>query len=225
MTPAGGTRRARWAALGLLAAAAALWLLWGRGVLAPLRLVLVLLHELGHAAAAVATGGTVRRIAVTAGEAGWCDCPGGDAFVTLSAGYLGSVAWGAALVAAATAGARWTRGALVALGGALAGVVLLWGHGLVTVAVGVGSGLVLAAVGVRARSAVARGTLASLGLASCLYAVLDVKADVLERPGAPSDAAALADLTGVPALVWGGLWWLASLAVFAWAARRAWERL
>lgn len=216
---------ARWAALGLLAAAGLLWLLWGRGMLAPLRLVLVLLHEMGHAVAAVVTGGAVREIAVTAGEAGWCDCPGGDAFVTLSAGYLGSVAWGAALVAAATAGTRWTRGALVALGGGLVLSVLLWGHGLVTLGVGVGAGVVLAAVGLRAGAAGARGTLAALGLASCLFAVLDVKADVLERPGAASDAAALADLTGVPTLAWGALWWLVSLAVFAWAARRAWRRL
>lgn len=223
-----GARRgpsARRAALLLLGAAVLLWLLWGRGVLAPLRLVLVLLHELGHAAAAVATGGTVREIAVTAGEAGWCACPGGDAFVTLSAGYLGSVAWGAGLVAAATAGAGWARGALAVLAAALAAVVLVWGSGLVTVAVGLGAGLVLAAVALRAGPDLARGTLAALGLASCLYAVLDVKADVLERPGAPSDAAALAELTGLPTLAWGGLWWLASLTVFAWAARRAWRRL
>lgn len=222
---AGRERRARRAALGLVAAAVLLWLLWGRGVLAPVRLVLVLLHELGHAAAALATGGTIREIAVTAGEAGWCACPGGDAFLTLSAGYLGSVAWGAVLVLAATAGAGPARGTLGALGAALAATVLLWGSGLVTVGVGVGAGLVLAAVAVRADPEAARGTLAALGLASCLYAVLDVKADVLARPGAPSDAAALADLTGIPALAWGALWWLASLAVFAWAARRAWRRL
>lgn len=221
----GGERRARQAAIALVAAAVLLWLLWGRGVLAPLRLVLVLLHELGHAAAAVATGGTIREIAVTAGEAGWCACPGGDAFLTLSAGYLGSVAWGAGLVVAATAGAGWARAALVGLGAAMAATVLLWGAGLVTVGVGLGAGLVLAAVGLRAGPAAARGTLAALGLASCLYAVLDVKADVLDRPGAPSDAAVLAELTGLPALVWGGLWWLVSLAVFTWAARRAWRRL
>lgn len=211
--------------MGLLALAGLLWLLWGRGMLAPVRLVLVLLHEMGHAVTAVATGGAIREIAVTAGEGGWCDCPGGDAFLTLSAGYLGSVAWGAALVAAATAGARWARGALVGLGAALAAAVLIWGHGLVTLAVGVGAGLLLAAIGLRAASGAARGTLAALGLASCLYALLDVKSDVLARPGAPSDAAALADLTGLPTLLWGAIWWLASLAVFAWAARRAWRRL
>ena len=113
----------------------------------------------------------------------------------------------------------------MALGGGLALAVLLWGHGLVTLGVGVVGGVVLASVGLRARAAAARGTLAALGLASCLFAVLDVKADVLERPGAASDAAALAGLTGVPTLAWGALWWLVSLAVFAWAARRAWRRL
>lgn len=222
---AGSRLDGRTAAALLLAAVAAMWLLWGRGILAPLRLVLVLLHELGHAAAAVATGGEIRQLAVTASEGGWCDCPGGDAFVTLSAGYLGSVAWGAGLVAAATAGRRLARAVLVALGVGLGVVVVVWGHGLVTTLVGVGGGLVLAGIGLRAGPGPARGTLAVLGLASCLYALLDVKSDVLDRPGAPSDAAALADLTGLPGSFWGGLWWLVSLAVFVWASRRAWRRL
>ena len=35
-----------------------------------------------------------------------------------------------------------------------------------------------------------------LGMTSCLYAVLDIKSDVLDRPNLPSDAAMLAEATG-----------------------------
>ena len=42
------------------------------------------------------------------------------------------------------------------------------------------------------------GLLSVLGLTSCLYAILDIKSDILDRPGLRSDAAMLAELTGVP---------------------------
>ena len=64
-----------------------------------------------------------------------------------------------------------------------------------------------------------------LGLTSCLYAVLDIKSDVLDRPGLPSDAAMLTELTGLPTLFWGVLWITLALAacglLFRWAWRRA----
>jgi hypothetical protein len=43
--------------------------------------------------------------------------------------------------------------------------------------------------------------------------VLDIKSDVLERPELRSDAFMLAELTGIPTVVWGFLWISAALAV------------
>ena len=63
-----------------------------------------------------------------------------------------------------------------------------------------------------------------LGLTSALYAILDIKSDVLERPGLESDAHMLADLTGVPTLVWGALWTGAALGVVYLVSRRALRR-
>lgn len=202
-----------------------LWVLWPTVFVAPLRLLVVLFHEIGHGVVALATGGAVREIAVTAREAGWCDCPGGNAFLTLSAGYLGSVAWGAGMVVAATSGGRTPRIALAAVGGLLLVVALLWVRSLFTLllAAGVGAALLLAARELRARGAA--WTLAVLGLTSCFYVPLDLRSDVLRRPGAPSDASALAALTGIPALVWGLVWTAIALAVAAWAVRRTWRRL
>ena len=75
-----------------------LWTLWWSPVIYPLKLFVVLLHEAGHAAAAVATGGVVQRILVTPDQGGVCYCPGGNAFLTLSAGYLGSLFFGALIL-------------------------------------------------------------------------------------------------------------------------------
>ena len=51
-----------------------------------------------------------------------------------------------------------------------------------------------------------------VGLSSCLYAVYDIKDDILDRPELRSDARMLADYTGVPTLLWGVLWIAVALA-------------
>jgi hypothetical protein len=51
-----------------------------------------------------------------------------------------------------------------------------------------------------------RRVLLTLGLTSCLYAILDIKSDVLERPELRSDARMLAEVTGVPTVFWGFAW-------------------
>ncbi len=62
--------------------------------------------------------------------------------------------------------------------------------------------------------------LAAIGATSALYAVWDIASDVLFRHSHESDAAALAQLTGVPAIVWGVVWIGVSVAVLAYVIRR-----
>jgi hypothetical protein len=45
-----------------------------------------------------------------------------------------------------------------------------------------------------------------IGLTSCLYAILDIKSDVLDRSYLRSDARMLAELTYLPTMFWGLLW-------------------
>jgi hypothetical protein len=72
--------------------------------------------------AALATGGWVERIELSPRLGGACYCPGGNAFLTLSAGYLGSLAWGALILEAGQrAGSRAHR----VVQGLGAGVLLL----------------------------------------------------------------------------------------------------
>ncbi|RMH14672.1 MAG: M50 family peptidase, partial [Gemmatimonadetes bacterium] len=88
----------------------ALWALWDTPLVYPLKVFVVLLHELSHAAVAVATGGSIERIVLDPAQGGACYCPDGNAFLTLSAGYLGSLAWGGVLLTAAQSrrlDARW----------------------------------------------------------------------------------------------------------------------
>ncbi|HEX9887319.1 MAG TPA: M50 family metallopeptidase [Longimicrobiales bacterium] len=202
----------------------ALWLLWGTPVVYPLKIFVVLLHETSHALALWATGGTVERITLNAAQGGATYGYGGSAFITLSAGYLGSLLWG--VVLALSANTRRVRANLVVglLGGLVAGLTLLY----VRSVFGVGFGVLFAValVGVAARLPLVwnRGVLTVLGMTSCLYAILDIKSDVLDRPELRSDAAMLAELTGVPTLAWGTLWIAVALVVCFFLARALWKK-
>lgn len=202
----------------------ALWLLWGTVVVYPLKLFVVLLHEVSHGLAAVATGGSIDAIVVTADQGGLCRCGGGNAFLTLSAGYLGSLGWGALILWSAMRGGRWTRTTSVAIGGSVILLALLYlrsPFGL-SFAILFGGALLLAGWRLPARANLV--LLTALGLTSCLYAILDIKSDILDRPHLTSDAAMLAEITGVPTLLWGVLWIGIALGASWWLFRWAWRR-
>ena len=101
--------------IGFAAYFSAIWFLWDTPAVYPLKVFVVLLHEISHAMIAVATGGTIDRIVLDPNQGGACYCPGGNAFLTLSAGYLGSLAWGGLLVSAGQVkriNSRWVTGAV-----------------------------------------------------------------------------------------------------------------
>lgn len=210
-----------WRALaGYAAFFAGLWLLWDTPVVLPLKLFVVFLHEISHGLVAIATGGRIDRIVITPDQGGACYCGGGNAFLTLSAGYLGSLLWGLALMGLARFEAR-SRLTMAVAGCATALVTLFFVRSVFGFAFGLAAGgaLILAARRLPARWN-AR-LLAGIGMTSALYAILDIKSDVITRSSLPSDARMLEDLTGVPTLVWGALWMALALGLVALVLRRS----
>jgi hypothetical protein len=209
--------------LGIAAFYIALWLLWATPVVFPLKLFVVLLHELSHALAAVATGGTIDRILLEANQGGATYTRGGNAFLILSAGYLGSLLCGLLLIELAGARARVARSALIVLAITLLAVAALFVRNLFGFVFTLIAGVVLL---VCARKLGSRGialVLMMLGLTSALYALLDIRSDILSRPGLESDAHMLANMTGIHTLIWGFLW-IGVAAVASFFALRRWLR-
>jgi len=202
----------------------ALWFLWDTPVVYPLKIFVVLLHEISHAAVAVATGGQIQRIVLDPYQGGACYCPGGNAFLTLSAGYLGSLGWGALMVEAAHARrlpTAWVNGAI---GGMVVILTVLFVRSGFGVAFGILFGAALVAASRKLSGPVNRSVLITLGLTSALYAILDIKSDVLDRPHLESDAYMLGELTGVPTVAWGVIWIVLAVGASALLFRRAWRR-
>lgn len=209
--------------LGLAGWLIGVWLLWWSPVIYPVKLFVVLLHEVSHAGMAVLTGGEVLRIAVTPDQGGACYCPGGNAFLTLSAGYLGSLAFGALILSLARARRPAPRDSTTTIGAAVLVLTALFVRNPFGILFGALFGAALVALRSAGRT-VHVLLLTALGLTSCLYALMDVKSDVLDRPHLDSDARMLAELTGVPTVVWGLLWIGVGSVVAWWLFRRAYDR-
>lgn len=200
-----------WRVVATVLLGVALLIFFDHPVMWPLKIVVVFFHELSHALAAWATGGEVLAIGLGTNQSGVTLTRGGSPFVILNAGYVGSLLWGVGLL---TASQRpgWSRPTL----GLLAGLLGLVTLGYVRPFVSFGflfAALVSIALGWaarRLRDDWASSGLSVLGTFSVLYSVLDVRDDVLSgRVTGASDATMLADLTGVPASIWG-VGWLAA---------------
>ena len=197
-------------------------LFWDSILLYPVKLFVVLLHELSHALTALLTGGSVEAITIDERIGGMAVTRGGRSWLVVSSGYLGSMLLGGLIL---RLGLR--RGSAVAVSAVTGAVILLTaaffvrnGFGLIF-AIGFGSALLAAA---RWLPEQWLGLVVQyLGAMSCLYALVDVKEDLLTLEHRVTDASILAGMTGVPAIVWGVIWSVAALAVFVLILRSAWR--
>jgi len=199
-------------------------LFWNAWPLWPFRLLVVLMHESGHAAATLLVGGQVDRIQVAANEGGvtlsryvpslWRQV------VVASAGYVGSTVSGCVLLWL-SARSRQGRWPLIALAFWTALVALLWVRDGFTLLFVGGATLVLGLAARFGPPLLRRGLLVFLGTFSVSYALYDIEDDLLHFTSrGASDAQALAQATYIPALVWGLGWGILSLALVALTLRQ-----
>jgi len=192
--------------LGLLAGmfviAAVIWDWW---ILFPVKAFVVLLHELCHGFAAVLTGGSIVQIVVTPDLGGVCTTRGGWDLLVIPAGYLGSMAVGGAILLAASR-TRADRVITAVIGGAILLVTLLFVRSWFGFAFGMLSGAALAAMARFAPEWACDLLLRFLGLTSMLYAVIDIKEDLVTRTVPSSDAWAMSQRLFLPPVFWGVFW-------------------
>ena len=199
----------------------------------PFRIFVTFIHEGGHAIAALLTGNSVESLSIATNASGETYTTGGGRFSQVfvsSAGYLGSMAFGAFL--------------LVLIRKAIAARVVLIGSATLILALTLIYGLIKPAMSGVVSSAlpftILAGTLLSVGLIAVakyasarvatffvsflavqcvLNALLDLKTVFYLSspfgPNVPTDAVNMANATGIPALFWSVAWIAIAIGILA----------
>jgi hypothetical protein len=190
---------------------------WHHPLLIPVKLLIVLLHEISHGLMALATGGTVQEIAIAIDETGACRTSGGNDHLIISAGYLGSMFCGGMIICASRC-----KNQTSLIYGMLAILLLAFGATVIQDPYSRKFALTAAAAALifclLPPSFVSALTLRIVGTIGSLYALTDIYNDTLSQSAVDyhleSDASAFAELTGVPSTTVGLVWMLIAVALF-----------
>ena len=189
--------------------------LWSSPVVQPIKLMVVLFHEISHGMMALFSGGKIISILITADEGGACETEGGSETMIVTAGYLGSMLVGGMILYLSRAKhfVPLVFGLLTLILVAAITTVIRDSYSR-TFASGLAVAFVLC--GFLAPSTVGSLLLRAIGTFTCLYSIFDIYWDILASQGAAAglnDAVAFSQLTGAePQVV--GVAWLAICLVF-----------
>lgn len=206
-------------------------------VLFPLQTFTTGLHELGHAAMCMATGGQVTGLTMVSdgqGHGGLTFCLGGNRILTSSAGYLGAAFFGSLLIylgrkeeSAKTV--LMVVGTLFGLGCLVTITPLLFdathgGQAVMSLLIGsaLAAGLIFS--GAKFSPVVAHFVLLIIAGQTALSSLTDVWYLIeisvgLANSASFSDATNMARYTGIPAAVWSIAWGAMSLAMVVFALK------
>jgi hypothetical protein len=200
----------------------------------PFRLLITMVHELGHGLAAVITGGKFIRFVISPNGAGLAYTAGGWRLVVIPAGYLAAALFGAVLIMLGR-NHRWSRIAMAIIGVALILLSLRYGtpsifasplSGVLTTITGVILGGLFLWLALKAAPgwiifwlhvvAIQAGLMAF----SDLIAVVGISTRFFNMPN--NDAKSMAELTLIPAIVWAVLWAITALFIIGVAIWVTW---
>lgn len=181
--------------------------LWDTFVVYPIKLFVVLTHEISHGLAAILTGGKIMAIQINEYLGGECISQGGSRLFIASAGYLGSLGFGVILFLSAYNKklALWSC-TIISV------ILLLFTANFMYGGIGIALSMlytVLLFLSPRFFKPIANSYLLKiLGLVSILYVMIDIKEDIFTLQIEPSDAQMLADITGIPSILYGMVWFI-----------------
>ncbi|MCU0288824.1 MAG: M50 family metallopeptidase [Acidobacteria bacterium] len=209
-----------------------IWL-WNTVWLYPIKIFVVALHELSHGFASVLMGGKIDHIQLDSRIGGYCcySLPITAGFfqqsIVAAAGYLGSMLWGAFIFIIASR-TRFDRGITLFI--ALVMLVLSF----YVIKTGQAFGIVFCFAFTLFLFIAFRWFpplfhkifLKSLGLISCLYAIIDIKEDLIDRSSIGSDADRIARLLGFPnlSIVIGISWIVLAIIILAFTLKVSFKK-
>lgn len=196
----------------MIAIVAVVFALWTTPVIVPLKILVVFLHEASHALAALLTGGSVDEMSLSILEGGHVISRGGNLFLIISAGYVGSLLLGAGLFVIALQ-TRADKVLVGLLGALMVGLALIYMREIFPLLFCLGGGGVLLAVAWFLDHRINDLVLRIIGLTSMMYVPYDIFSDTLLRSHLRSDARLMAEMIGGPTMFWGVIWLILSVVI------------
>ena len=185
---------------------------WEYPILYPLKLLVVFFHESSHAIATLLTGGTVKELVINQDQGGHVISQGGNRFIILSAGYIGSLLWGV-IIYMASVKSHYDKAIMAVLGISILIITLVLSRSIFSWLFGLLSGGAMLLMARYLAEKYNDFVLRLIGLTSIMYAPLDIYSDTISRSYLQSDAYLLAEYTGGTTLLWGSIWIIISVVV------------
>jgi hypothetical protein len=184
------------------------FLFWDTPLIYPVKLFVVILHEFSHGLVAILTGGQIERIEIDYRVGGVCYFRGGNLFLTASAGYLGSIFWGG-LILILAAKTKYDNLMGIIIGAFLIILSILYVRNMFGFVFTLLFGVFLIIISYKAGNYILDLLMKFLGMTSCLYAIIDIKEDLISRTNIGSDADYIAQSLGWQKLsVFIGIFWI-----------------
>lgn len=193
-------------------------LLWDTIFIYPIKIFVVMLHEISHGLMAELLGGDIIKIEINSRIGGACTStrPPGfmPSFLIASAGYLGSLFWGVLifLVADFTKYERFMS-VFIGLGSLIITYYVIQSGELFGILFCAGFSIFMLLSAKYLPLVFHDYFLKFIGLTSCLYVILDIKSDLINRSNIGSDADVISKMTGVPSIIIGGVWFIIALVI------------
>jgi hypothetical protein len=188
------------------------FIFWNSYLVYPVKLFVVLLHEMSHGIVTLCSGGTIKEIEISYEIGGSCISAGGNKMLIAISGYWGSLLFGSLMYLSALDDkvCKFTCCFFAFL---LVITSLIFIRSLFGVLFSIGFSVILVLITMLPYSFFRKCVIEVLGMLSCFYILFDIKEDLLTTDYRNTDAMTLEKLTAIPSLLWGVIILILSLIV------------
>lgn len=184
--------------------------MWDSILFFPIKLLVVILHEISHGIIAIITGGKILALEINFNLGGKCITEDGNQFLIAFAGYPGSFLFGAALFFS-----TYKPKLKIFILSIIAVIIFLFAVNTMNNTLLSFLSILIAfsifAINKFIPEPIANFIFRVIGLISCVYVIYDIKEDVFNNKNYLSDASLISEITGLSSTFWGLLWIFISL--------------